>query len=174
MTDRSVTAAQWGAFLTTIFDEWVRADVGRVFVTQFDAALAKWLDLPGGMCIFAETCGDAVALEHNGDVYSCDHFVEPKYLLGNIASTTLVELIAKPEQRAFGNAERDSLPRECRKCPVVFACHGECPRPDSSPPRRESPGSTTSATATRPSSPTSITRCGSWPTCCGRIVTPTR
>jgi uncharacterized protein len=128
VTDRSVTAEQWGSFLTTIFDEWVRRDVGRMFVTNFDAALAKWLDVEGGLCIFSETCGNAIALEHNGDVYSCDHFVEPKHLLGNITTSTLVELIAKPEQRSFGNAKRDTLPTQCRECPVRFACNGECPK----------------------------------------------
>ena len=89
---------------------------------------AKWLGVPGGMCVFDETCGNAVALEHNGDVYSCDHFVEPAYLLGNVTTTHLVELIAKPEQRRFGDAKRDTLPRYCRECPVLFACHGECPK----------------------------------------------
>jgi uncharacterized protein len=128
VTDRSVTAEQWGRFLITVFDEWVANDVGEVFVMGFDTALAKWLGIAGGLCVFAETCGDAIALEHNGDVYSCDHFVEPGYLLGNITTTTLVDLIAKPEQRAFGNAKRDTLPRYCVECPVKFACNGECPK----------------------------------------------
>jgi uncharacterized protein len=128
VTERSVDPDEWGRFLISIFDEWVRRDVGDVFVVNFDAALAKWLDLPGGMCIFAETCGNALALEHNGDVYSCDHFVEPDYLLGNIMETTLVELVAKPEQRRFGDAKRDTLPGYCRRCPVRFACNGECPK----------------------------------------------
>lgn len=128
VTDRSVTAEQWGRFLIEVFDEWARHDVGEVFVTTFDAALAKWLGVAGGMCVFDETCGNALALEHNGDVYSCDHFVEPKYLLGNVLTTQLVELIAKPEQRAFGDTKRDSLPCYCRECPVRFACNGECPK----------------------------------------------
>jgi len=128
VTDRSVSADQWGRFLNAIFDEWSTKDIGQIFVSTFDAALAKWLDLPGGLCIFNETCGNAVALEHNGDVYSCDHFVEPAYLLGNILETQLVELVAKPEQRAFGDAKRDTLPRQCRECPALFACHGECPK----------------------------------------------
>jgi serine-type anaerobic sulfatase-maturating enzyme len=128
VTDRSVTAEQWGSFLTTIFDEWVATDVGQVFVTNFDAALAKWLDVHGGMCIFEETCGNAVALEHNGDLYSCDHFVEPGYLLGNITTTHMVKLIAKPQQRAFGAAKFATLPRQCRECSVRFACNGECPK----------------------------------------------
>ncbi|MGE5210337.1 MAG: anaerobic sulfatase maturase [Acidobacteriota bacterium] len=128
VTDRSVTAEQWGSFLTTVFDEWVSADVGEVFVSNFDAALAKWLGIRGGMCIFEETCGDAVTLEHNGDLYSCDHFVEPAHLLGNITTTHMVELIAKPQQRAFGAAKLDTLPRQCRECTVRFACNGECPK----------------------------------------------
>jgi uncharacterized protein len=128
VTDRSVTAEQWGRFLTTIFDEWVRRDVGTVFVQMFDAALASWVGAPPSLCIFSETCGDAVALEHTGDLYSCDHFVEPKHLLGNIAETPLAELVASPQQRAFGAAKRDTLPRYCRECPVRFACHGECPK----------------------------------------------
>jgi len=128
VTDRSVTAEQWGRFLTTIFDEWVRRDVGTVFVQMFDAALASWVGAPPALCIFSETCGDAVALEHTGDLYSCDHFVEPKHLLGNIAETPLADLVASPQQRAFGAAKRDTLPRYCRECPVRFACHGECPK----------------------------------------------
>jgi uncharacterized protein len=128
VTDRSVTAEQWGSFLVAVFDEWVANDVGRMFVINFDAALGKWLGLSGGMCIFDETCGNALALEHNGDVYSCDHYVEPGHLLGNIATTHLVELVAKPEQREFGAAKLDTLPGQCRVCAVRFACNGECPK----------------------------------------------
>jgi uncharacterized protein len=95
---------------------------------MFDAALASWVGTTPTLCIFAETCGDAVALEHTGDLYSCDHFVEPKHLLGNIAETPLAALVASPQQRAFGAAKRDTLPRYCRECPVRFACHGECPK----------------------------------------------
>jgi len=128
VTDRSVTPDQWGAFLTAVFDEWVQHDVGTVFVPTFDTALASWLGVPGGLCIFQKTCGDALALEHNGDVYSCDHFVEPGHLLGNIGTTHVVELLASPKQRAFGRAKADSLPRHCLDCDVRFACNGECPR----------------------------------------------
>lgn len=128
VTDRSVDPATWGTFLTAIFDEWVRRDVGEVFVQLFDAALASWLAVPSSMCVFRRTCGDALALEHNGDVYSCDHFVEPGYLLGNIADTHLIELVASPRQRAFGQAKLDSLPKYCRDCEVRFACNGECPK----------------------------------------------
>jgi uncharacterized protein len=128
VTERSVASEAWGRFLTAIFDEWVRRDVGTVFVQMFDAALASWVGAPPAVCIFAATCGDAVALEHTGDLYSCDHFVEPKYLLGNIGETPLAELVASPRQRAFGAAKRDTLPRYCLECPVRFACHGECPK----------------------------------------------
>lgn len=128
VTARSIEPAAWGRFLGTIFDEWLRRDVGTVFVQTFDAALASWVGAPGGLCIFSETCGDAVALEHNGDLYSCDHFVEPDFLLGNIARTHMVELLASPQQREFGNAKRDTLPQYCRDCDVHFACHGECPK----------------------------------------------
>jgi len=128
VTERTVGSEQWGRFLIEIFDEWVRKDVGRVFVQMFDAALASWVGAPPAMCIFAETCGDAVALEHNGDVYSCDHFVEPEYLLGNIREQTLVQLVGLDKQRKFGQDKRDTLPRYCRECDVRFACHGECPK----------------------------------------------
>ncbi len=128
VTDRSVGPEQWGRFLITIFNEWLRRDVGKVFVQMFDAALASWVGAPPAMCVFAETCGDAVALEHNGDLYSCDHFVEPKYLLGNIQSQPLVQLVASAPQRKFGTDKRDTLPRYCRECEVRFACHGECPK----------------------------------------------
>ncbi len=128
LTDRSVGSEAWGHFLTTVFDEWVRRDVGDVFVQMFDAALASWYGVAPGLCIFGETCGDAVALEHNGDLYSCDHFVDPEHLLGNITQTHMVELLASPAQRSFGTAKRDTLPALCRACPVLFACQGECPK----------------------------------------------
>jgi uncharacterized protein len=128
VTDRTVRAQQWGEFLIEMFDEWVHRDVGTVFVPTFESALASWVGAPGGQCIFQETCGTALALEHNGDVYSCDHFVEPEHLLGNIKATHVVELISSPKQREFGRAKADTLPRFCRECDVRFACHGECPR----------------------------------------------
>ena len=128
VSERSVTSEQWGTFLITIFDEWVRHDVGTVFVQMFDAALASWYGAPPALCIFSETCGNALALEHNGDLYSCDHFVEPKYLLGNIKKKHMIELVASDQQRQFGLHKRDSLPRYCRECDVRFACHGECPK----------------------------------------------
>jgi uncharacterized protein len=128
VTQRSVTAAGWGRFLSGIFDEWVQRDVGTVFVQIFDAALASWVGAPPAVCIFSETCGQALTMEHNGDVYSCDHFVEPKFLLGNIRERHLLEMVASPQQQKFGNDKRDTLPRYCQECPVRFACHGECPR----------------------------------------------
>ena len=128
VSDRSVPAEGWGTFLSAIFDEWLVRDVGSVFVQTFDAALAAWVGVPSGLCVFAETCGDALALEHNGDVYSCDHFVDPQHLLGNISQTHLLDLVASDRQRSFGEAKRDTLPGYCRSCDVLFACHGECPK----------------------------------------------
>jgi uncharacterized protein len=128
VTDRTVKPEQWGEFLIAVFDEWVAHDVGRVFIQLFESALASWLGLPASLCIFAETCGNALALEHDGDLYSCDHFVEPRFRLGNIKEHHLLQLVASDQQRAFGDAKRDSLPRYCRECEVRFACNGECPR----------------------------------------------
>jgi uncharacterized protein len=128
VTDRSVRPEAWGRFLSAIFDEWIERDVGTVFVQMFDAALASWVGAPAAMCIFAETCGNAVALEHNGDLYSCDHFVEPKHLLGNIRRVHMLQLVGSQQQARFGAAKRDSLPAYCRSCEVRFACHGECPK----------------------------------------------
>lgn len=128
VTRRSVNAEKYGRFLMTIFDEWVRHDVGQVYVQLFDVALGAWLGQPGGLCIFAPTCGQALALEHNGDLFSCDHFVEPDYLLGNIQSDHLLTLVASDRQRQFGQNKLDSLPNTCRTCQVRFACHGGCPK----------------------------------------------
>ncbi|MDI6719833.1 MAG: anaerobic sulfatase maturase [Methanomicrobiales archaeon] len=128
VTDRSVRPDQWGRFLIGIFDEWIRRDVGRMFVLNFDGALAGWLGMAGTVCIFGPTCGLGVALEHNGDLYSCDHFVEPRYYLGNILQTPLTELVASEKQRAFGRAKRDTLPLYCRECEFMAICNGECPK----------------------------------------------
>jgi len=128
VTDRSVNPERWGRFLITIFNEWVRQDVGRVYITLFEAALASWLGLPASLCIFDKTCGHALAIEHNGDVYSCDHFVEPNFLLGNIQDRPLIELVGSEKQYLFGAAKQDSLPDYCLSCKVNFACHGECPK----------------------------------------------
>jgi uncharacterized protein len=128
VTDRSVNAAQYGRFLIAIFDEWVRRDVGRVFVQMFDVALAAWVGDRPGLCVFEETCGAALAMEHNGDVYSCDHFVEPGHLVGNIMDVPLNEIAVSEKQRQFGLAKRATLPDYCRQCEVRFVCNGGCPK----------------------------------------------
>jgi uncharacterized protein len=128
VTDRSVRPDQWGRFLIEIFDEWVKRDVGKTFVLNFDGALAGWLDMAGTVCIFGPTCGLGMALEHNGDLYSCDHFVEPNYYLGNILQTPMIELAASDKQRRFGQDKNDALPRYCRECGVLHICNGECPK----------------------------------------------
>lgn len=128
-SDRSVGAVQFGQFLSTIFDEWVRNDVGSVFVQTFEAAVRNWMGLESsGMCVFNETCGLGVALEHNGDLYSCDHFVEPEYLIGNINDVDMGNLVGSERQHTFGMDKRDALPQFCLDCDVRFACHGECPK----------------------------------------------
>lgn len=128
VTARSVNAQKYGDFLIAIFDEWVRRDVGQVFVQMFDVALGAWLGQPGSLCVFAPTCGNALALEHNGDLFSCDHFVEPDYLLGNIQSVHMLDMVASERQRQFGRDKMDTLHRYCRTCAVRFACHGGCPK----------------------------------------------
>jgi len=127
VTERSVRPEQYGRFLIAIFDEWVRRNVGKVFVQSFDAALANWIGQPS-LCIFQPTCGRALALEHNGDLYSCDHFVEPAFLLGNIQHTHMIDLVTSDQQSKFGQDKFDTLPQYCRRCEVLFACYGECPR----------------------------------------------
>ncbi len=125
---RSVTPGKWGQFLIAVFDEWLHGDVGRVFVQMFETALASWMGMPPTMCVFAEVCGRGVALEHNGDVYSCDHFVDCDHLLGNVGAIDLADLVSSPSQRSFGEAKRRALPRCCLICDVRFACNGECPK----------------------------------------------
>ncbi len=127
-SERSVTGAAYGAFLRATFDEWVHNDVGQVFVQLFDVALAAWVGQPAGLCVFEETCGNALALEHNGDLYACDHFVEPAYRLGNIREQELPVLVSGEVQRAFGRAKRSMLPAYCRACEVRFVCNGGCPK----------------------------------------------
>ena len=124
----SVSDMGFGHFLCDIFDQWVRADVGRFFVGQFDAALASWCGVPPGICAFSETCGGNAVIEHNGDFYPCDHFVFPEYRLGNITDTSIRELMASAAQIRFGTDKRNKLPSVCRKCSWLFACHGECPQ----------------------------------------------
>jgi len=128
VTPWSVRPAEYGEFLCRIFDEWVARDVGSVFVQQFDTALANWAGELPGICIFSEKCGRALAVEHNGDVYSCDHFVYPRYRLGNLLNSSLAAMVDSPAQPAFGDAQSSSLPRYCCECAYRFACHGECPK----------------------------------------------
>lgn len=129
VSERSVRPEQFGRFLTTIFDEWVHHDVGRVYVQTFEAAARNWMGLPSsGMCVFDQTCGTGLALEHNGDLYSCDHYVEPNYKLGNINELEIIELVATDRQHKFGQDKFEALPQQCQRCEVRFACHGECPK----------------------------------------------
>jgi uncharacterized protein len=128
VTEWSVEPLAYGKFLTAIFDEWVRNDVGQIFVQIFDVSLENWLGITPSLCVFRETCGGAMAIEHTGDVYSCDHFVYPNYHLGNLASTSLRAMVSSERQQVFGTAKRDTLPEYCRQCDVRFACHGECPK----------------------------------------------
>lgn len=128
VSEHSVAPEAYGEFLVTIFDEWVRKDVGKIYVMNFEWALASFLHLPATVCLFAENCGKALILEHNGDVYSCDHFMYPDYRLGNIQEADLTTLANSPQQQAFGNAKSKDLPDYCRRCEVRFACQGECPK----------------------------------------------
>lgn len=128
VTDWSVEAEQYGDFLCTIFDEWIRRDVGSTFVQLFDVALGNWMGLGSSLCVFAEKCGAALAIEHNGDLYSCDHYVYPKYRLGNLMNRSLGEMVRSPQQLKFGEDKLNLLPRFCRECEVRFACNGECPK----------------------------------------------
>ncbi|MCE5314609.1 MAG: anaerobic sulfatase maturase [Armatimonadota bacterium] len=128
VTDTSVGPEQYGRFLIEIFDEWVRRDVGRVFVQFFDGVLASWLHGRSTLCVLGPTCGESVVLEHNGDVYSCDHFVEPEHLLGNITQMPIDQLVNSERQRCFGSAKFDALPGYCHECKYLFTCHGECPK----------------------------------------------
>jgi uncharacterized protein len=128
VTDWSVEPEIFGDFLCAIFDEWVRKDVGEYFVQLFDVTLELWLGVQPSLCVFSETCGNALALEHQGDLYSCDHFVYPENKLGNIMESGIALLAGMEQQAAFGRAKRDSLPAFCRTCDVRFACNGECPK----------------------------------------------
>ncbi|TVR43672.1 MAG: anaerobic sulfatase maturase [Planctomycetota bacterium] len=124
----SVGSQQWGDFLSGVWDEWIKADVGRVYVNLFDVQLGLWAGMPSSMCVFAEECGSAVAMEHNGDLYSCDHYVYPAYRLGNIQERSLGDMLRSEQQQAFGRDKRTSLPGQCQRCEYRFACHGECPK----------------------------------------------
>ena len=124
----SVEPRQFGRFLCAIFDEWVRHDVGRTFVQLFDVSLESWTGMEASLCIFRKQCGAALAIEHSGDLYSCDHFVYPENRLGNIMESPLAALVASEQQQHFGEAKESTLPRYCRECDVRFACNGECPK----------------------------------------------
>jgi len=128
VTDRTVSPDGYSRFLVDIFEEWVRRDIGTVYVQMFDTALASWAGEGAGMCVHAETCGSQLALEHNGDLYSCDHFVEPRYKLGNIRELPMLDMVASKQQRKFGQDKRDTLTQYCRDCDVRFACNGGCPK----------------------------------------------
>jgi uncharacterized protein len=128
LAEWSVSAGGYGRFMIDIFDEWVLSDVGSYFVQLFDVALAQWYGVPPGLCAFAETCGDALVVEHNGDVYSCDHFVYPEYRLGNIATDSIREIYHSRKQFGFGLDKRNTLPAQCLRCKWYFACRGECPK----------------------------------------------
>ncbi len=128
VTPWSVPALAFGQFLTAIFDEWIKADVGRYFVTLFDATLAGYMNMAPGSCIWSKTCGHAGAMEFNGDVYSCDHYVFPEYKLGNLNTSSLVSMMLSPEQMRFGQAKYTALPRQCKACPFLTQCYGECPK----------------------------------------------
>ena len=128
LADFSITADQWGNFLCTIFDEWVRKDVGNYYIQLFDATLANWAGVAPGICDMAKECGHAAVMEFNGDVYCCDHFVYPEYKLGNLHQKTLTEMLYSKRQKDFGEMKYKSLPRQCKECEFLFACHGECPK----------------------------------------------
>ena len=128
LADASVTPQQWGNFLCTIFDDWVRHDVGKTFVEIFDCTLANWMGVLPGICAYSKECGHAGVMEHNGDVYSCDHFVFPEYKLGNIREQSLIDMLYGEKQQAFSRLKHTSLPRQCKECDMEFACHSECPK----------------------------------------------
>ena len=128
LSEASVTPEQWGYFLSAIFDEWVRKDVGKIFVEVFDCTLANWMGISPGICAYSKECGHAGVMEHNGDVYSCDHFVFPEYKLGNIRDHSLIDMLYGEQQQEFSRLKHSSLPRQCKECDMEFACHGECPK----------------------------------------------
>ncbi|MEK6645422.1 MAG: anaerobic sulfatase maturase [Candidatus Firestonebacteria bacterium] len=128
VTDWTVRPLQYGKFLCDIFDEWVKKDVGEIFVQIFDVALGSWLGMEPNLCVFAKSCGKALAMEHNGDLYSCDHFVFKENLLGNILKTSVKELVYSDFQKKFGTDKYDALPEYCKKCSVCFVCNGACPK----------------------------------------------
>ena len=128
VSNESVLPEQYGDFLIAIFDEWIKYDVGKVYIQLFDAALASWVGYPPSVCLFTPTCGTAMIIEFNGDLYSCDHFVDSEHLLGNIMVNPLDELVSSSQQLHFGLDKKDKLPLQCNHCNFKFACNGACPK----------------------------------------------
>ena len=124
----SVDPVEWGRFLNAVFDIWVRRDVGEMFVQIFDSTLASWVGVQPGTCVFCETCGHSPVMEHNGDIFTCDHFVYPSHRIGNILETPLISMVMSPRLLTFGADKRDALPSRCRQCRYLHLCHGECPK----------------------------------------------
>ena len=175
VTDRSVSPGGYGRFLIEVFEEWVRRDVGRVYVQMFDTSLANWVGVPGALCVHSETCGTALALEHNGDVYSCDHFVEPDYLLGNIATSAPARPGRLP---ATGRVRSGQAGQPAQGSAAAATCGSPvtvgAPRTGSPPPPMASPACTTCARATWSSSGTSTGPCATWPPGSGSVASPTK
>lgn len=128
MSPLSVTPEEWGAFLCNLFNLWIKEDVGTYYIQMFDATLANWVGQTPGLCTLSKSCGHASVMEHNGDVFACDHFVFPEYKRGNIHTQTITEMMYSPEQLQFGKNKWQSLPRQCKECSFLFACYGECPK----------------------------------------------
>ena len=134
---RSISGQDYGNFLIEIFDEWIRQDVGRTFIQLFETCIGVWAGQPASLCIFSETCGSCLALEHNGDLYSCDHYVQPDALLGNITQSKIRTMVSSPAQRTFGEAKKSILPKQCLRCDVRFICNGGCPKNRITAPKKE-------------------------------------
>jgi len=128
VTNESVLPEQYGDFLIAVFDEWIKKDVGNVYIQIFDAALASWVNYPPSVCLFAPTCGTAMIIEHNGDLYSCDHYVDSEHLLGNIMEIPMEELVSSSQQLQFGLDKKDKISLNCMQCDFKFACYGACPK----------------------------------------------
>jgi uncharacterized protein len=128
LTNRSISGNEFGKFLIAIFNEWIHKDVGKVFVQLFETCLGVYLGLPAAVCVFSETCGACLALEHTGDLFSCDHYVQPDALLGNINEIPLNELVFSQAQAVFGKNKKALLPNKCLHCDVRFICNGDCPK----------------------------------------------
>jgi uncharacterized protein len=128
VTDWSVKSEDYGDFLCAIFDEWYKYDYGKTFIYNFECALSQWMGNYGHMCVFGPICGKGLAIEHDGNVYSCDHYVYPEYHLGNIKDKNLADMVFSNQQKKFGFSKGRTLPQYCQECEFLFACHGECPK----------------------------------------------